>query len=369
MAEETRRAHGSFELRTEDGGVRSGEGDLEITDDGLSVGDVSIDFLDADAFTDQDRVLTLGLWPRGDLKLSQLARRHDTFSAALAEARDRARVAGLLAHGIAAPTAFTGCTREPGQDVDSSLLLYATHLTVVPEGRDPFQIPFGAITAIRFEEAAWSIVVESAGGRFVFGQLARRTEMFARDLAAARDTQGKRLAAVAGSSVFGDGMGVPAGKIREFDRLLDAWTSPERAECAGEILKASDREAARIGLVELQDPDESALAARSPLPENLAAFLLSPVDGKVVLELLSGPSAATYVFRGGIDAINRDLQAMHFRRRALSLSENETKGAAGRPYRLALRKLEPLARLRAATAARIVHTEEGWSDSFRKAIG
>jgi hypothetical protein len=185
-------------------------------------------------------------------------------------------------------------------------------------------------------------------------------------LSEARDAQSKRLEKAAGVSGFSDGLGIAASSLPDFDRLAASWTAPERVENVEAILEAADRRAAHIGLVELLDPDESALAAAAPLPENLAAFLLAPVSDRVVLELLSGPSAATYVFRGGLDAINRDLQSIHFRRRALSLSEKEAAGAAGRPYRLALRKLDPLARLREATAARIVHGE-GWGDAFERA--
>ena len=108
------------------------------------------------------------------------------------------------------------------------------------------------------------------------------------------------------------------------------------------------------------DPDEDSVAAKVPLPENLAAFLLVPAKARVVLEILSGPSAATYVFEAPIDRVNRDLQALHFRRRPLALSTP--------PYRLALRTLAPLARLRAATKARVIHTE-GWADSLKKALG
>lgn len=365
MSEETRRATGRWE-RSGAGAPSSGEGLLEISDGGVAAGPVAVEFLDVESLTDADRILTLGLFPEASLRLSMLARRHETFAVALSEARGRARLAGLLAHGVTVPETFEGNLLSDGRG--ARFLVYATHVAVVPRTGDPFQIAYGDVTAVRFDPAAWAVVLESSAGPVAFGQLARQTDAFHRAVAGARDAQGRRLEAIAGSSAFADGRGVPAKALAEFDRLLEAWTAPERAECVAAILSAAaDRTAARLGLVELLDPDGESLAARTPLPENVAAFLLAEVRGRVVLEILSGPSAATYVFKGDVESINRDLQQLHFRRRPLSLSEKEAAGEAGRPYRLALRKLEPLKRLRAATTARVLHTE-GWVEAFAKAM-
>lgn len=351
---ETRRATCVYDL---DG--RTGEGTAEITDDGVSVGGAHVAFLDADTLTDEERVVTLGVWPAGALRLSRLARRHDTFVGALRAARDRARVAGLLAHGVTAPLVFAGGLREP--ECAASLLVYRTHLTVVPADRDPFQVPFGRIRAIRFGAGEWTVAVETEDGVSTFGRLARQTDAFARELTNAWEAQGKRLAAVAGDPRFADGLAI-AG----FDALVEPWTAPERDACAATIRRHAGE--IRVGLVELLDPDGEALAPKRPMPENLAAFLLARVEEKVVLELLSGPSAATYVFRGTLDDVNRDLQRLHFRRRPLSFSENELAGEAARPYRLALRRLEPLQRLRAALAGRVVHGE-GWEKGLTALVG
>jgi hypothetical protein len=365
MADETRRATGRWE-RSGAGAPASGDGLLEISDSGLTAGGVAVEFLDAETLRDADRALTLDLFPQGAFRLSLLGRRHETFAAALREARARARVAGLLAHGVTGPEAFAGTLAADGRD--ARLLVYATHLTVVPGTGDPFQIPYGDVTAARFEEAAWTVVLDTSAGPVAFSRLARRTDAFHRAVAGARDAQARRLETIAGSPSFADGRGVPAAALPDFDRLLEAWTAPERAACAAAILKAADRSAARIGLVELLDPDGESLAAKTPLPGNVAAFLLAGIREKVALEILSGPSAATYVFGGDLETVNRDLQQLHFRRRPLALSEKEAAGEAGRPYRLALRKLEALKRLRAATTARVLHTE-GWADAFAKAVG
>jgi hypothetical protein len=178
----------------------------------------------------------------------------------------------------------------------------------------------------------------------------------------------ERCARASGTPRFADGRAVPAGDLGlDFDRLLESWSAPERLEGALGIVKRAGPKGAAIGLAELLDPDDESLTARGPLPENTAAFLLATIAGKVVLELLSGPSAATYVFRGETAAVARDLASLHFRRRALALTDAETRGPAGRPYRLALRRLEPLRRLRAATTARVVH-DERWADALASAL-
>src|SRR5205814_1974823 len=91
--EEARRAHGRWELQLPGRAPLSGEGDLEVTDDAVFAGGVSVEHLDADGLRDADRVLALEFFPEGRLTISLLGRRHETFAAALAEARDRARLA------------------------------------------------------------------------------------------------------------------------------------------------------------------------------------------------------------------------------------------------------------------------------------
>ena len=70
---------------------------------------------------------------------------------------------------------------------------------------------------------------------------------------------------------------------------------------------------------------------------------------------------------GGIEAVNRDLQALHFRLAPLALTEQQAEVTPVNPHRLALRKLEPLQRLRQGTTARLLHTE-GWAEALHSAL-
>lgn len=367
-SDETRRARCAWETEGLGSAPARGEGEALVDDDGVSVGGHRVEFLDVDSLADAGRVLTLGLHPAGVLRLSMLARRHETFAKALGEARDAARVRGLLAHGLGIPDTFEGAVLEPGPARETRLLVWPTHVAVVPAGADPFQVPLGGVTDVRFAEGTWEVVLDAPGGPFHFGRLARRTDAFARAVRAARAAMLERCATASGTRHFADGRAVPADALgRDFERLLEAWSSPERLEGARGIVRRAGRESSSIGLAELLDPDEAGLAANVELPANTAAFLIAAVRGRVVLELLSGPSAATYVFRGSREEVEAGLAALHFRRRGLALTRAEENGAAARPYRLALRRLEPLKRLRAAAFARILH-DARWSDELAHAL-
>jgi hypothetical protein len=135
---------------------------------------------------------------------------------------------------------------------------------------------------------------------------------------------------------------------------------------ARRLLASASGDEPRLGFVQLLDPDADGLEAASPLPAHWASFLLVPTGGRVVLELLAGPRAATYVFEGAADTVNRDLQHLHFRRAALSLTAAQAEITPDNPHRLALRRLEPLQRLRAATRARIIHGEN-WNEALAAA--
>ncbi|HEU4698750.1 MAG TPA: hypothetical protein VFS40_06185 [Gemmatimonadales bacterium] len=369
----TREAQTAWTLTDGAGPVTGqGEGTAVVTDDGLTVGDVAVSFLDADGFQAADYAITLDLWPAGRLVLARLGRRFETFAAALAAARTRARLAGLLAHGIDAPAVFDGAlldpegarTGPPGRP--AQFLLYSTHVAVAPADADPFQAPYGGMATCRLDGPG-RVTCEGPGGTLRIGQLGRQGDAVLHALETRRAALQRIYAEATGTPVFRDGVGVPRSELPQFDRLVARLTAPERRPMAETILAAVTEGEPRLGLVTLLDMDGEAHAAEPPLPENIASFLLAPVGDVVVLELLSGPSAATYAFAGGIGAVNQDLQTLHFRRAPLALSEAHAALEPANPYRLALRRLAPLQRLRAATRARVIHNE-GWGECFGRDV-
>ena len=148
MVAEPRRAAAAFELFDATGNVRrSGEAEALIGDDALAVGPVTVSWLDADRLTAADYRLEMQLWPEGRLVLRQLGRRFDTFTHELRRVRNQARVAGMLAHGITTPDVYEGAVLAP-EVRPAELQVYDTHVTVVPEDDDPWQVPLGAVTSI-----------------------------------------------------------------------------------------------------------------------------------------------------------------------------------------------------------------------------
>src|SRR6185436_755076 len=145
--------------------------------------------------------------------------------------------------------------------------------------------------------------------------------------------------AYTGRDGFADGQGVPRGALEGFDYLLERSSSPERLTGAKALLALAAGGEPRLGYAQLLDPDSETVEARAPLPHHWASFLLVPVGPRVVLEILAGPSAATYVFEGDIADISRDLQQLHFRRAQLALSEAHAAITPDNAHRLALRKL------------------------------
>lgn len=356
MASDTRRAPASWMLCDASGHEQErGEAEAVIDDHGLNAGLAGVAFLDVDALRIAGRRIELELWPDGRLALKGLGRRHDAFVAELRRARNAARVAGMLAHAPEAARTFEGTV----DSVPAGLAVYSTHLTVVPADGDPWQLPLGAVQGISRTEDPPGVTVKTAAASHAFGQLARLRDAFFEALVAARNAQSQWLERLTGERVFSDGQGIERARLAGFDSLLRNFSAPERHDGAQALLARCSGGEPRIGFVQLLDPGDESVGAKLPLPKDWASFLLVPAGRLVVMEILAGPCAATYVFEGEIGAVNADLQALHFRRAALALGEAEAKITTDNPHRLALRKLAPLQRLRAATRARLIH-DEGW---------
>jgi hypothetical protein len=368
VTDEPRRARAAWALEDAAGKrVQQGQSEAIIDDEGLGVGTVRVAFVDVDSFHAADYRVELGLWPAGRLVLSELGRRFETFSNALRQARNQARVAGLLAHAPSMPEVFEGALLSPATADPVELQVFSTHITIVPADGDSWQLTLGALTDVTIVDDPPSVALISENRRVAIGQLARRRDAFHASVVAQRNAQAQLLTKYTNRAGFADGLGMPRDRISGFDALLDRCCSAERLDGAMKILANAAGEEPRVGFVQLLDPDTDSLQAKSPLPENWASFLLVPAGKRVVLEMLAGPAAATYVFEGDIESLNRDLQQLHFRRAPLAMTAVQAEITPDNPYRLALRRLEPLKRLRTATRARIIH-DEGWIKALMKAF-
>jgi hypothetical protein len=368
VTSEIRRARAKYAFVRGDGTVRAeGEAEVVVGDSELTVGPLVVSYLDADALHAADYRVTLELWPEGTLVLTQMGRRHDALARELRRARNQARVAGLLAHGVAMPAVFEGAWLEQGDEPRATEIeIYDTHVTLVPEESDPFQVPFGAVTRVRVADDPHGLVLETGAGGLTLGHLGRRRDSCRDAITERIDAHSRTLRSITGQDGFADGLGLPGTSVRDFTGLVARSTAANRAACAEALVRAASADP-RLGFVQLLDPDGEALAAPTPLPEPWAAFLLAPVGDLTALEVIAGPAAATYVFRGPLEEVNRDLQLLHFRRAPLALTEAEADLTHTNPHRLALRRLDPLRRLRARTVARIVHNDS-WGEALRRVL-
>lgn len=385
--------------------VSSGDAEFRLFADRLQIASRSqapfdIEFLDVDSVRSSDFEIELSLWPEGKLLLRKLGRLWESFAAALSDARDDAALHGVLAHGLAERARFEGAVVGEEPPSPAWLRVYPTHLAAVPRGGLPFQIPWGAVEEIRLEESSYSILFRSGSETRRIGRLGRRTEAFQRACEEARREQQERIVLAVTPHLpvlppiasrrllagFQDGLGVAqsvldAAAPGAFHRLLERVSSAERLERAKNLVASAVPGEARVGIVELLDENEGGEDAQEKaaptLGENLAAFLLVPIASApaVALELLCGPAAATYLFRipegnasAGLSSINADLQAIHFRRAVLALTETRAAGPEGRPYRLALRAVPAVFRLRAATVGRLIHGRGDFDAALQKAL-
>ena len=384
--------------------VSSGDAEFRLFADRFQVAPrastpFDVEFLDVDAVASADYAIDLSLWPEGKLSLRKLGRLWESFSAALLDARDDAVLHGTLAHGLEERARFDGAAADSDPPAPAWLRVYPTHLAVVPRGGLPFQVPWGAVEEIRLDEAAYSVTLRSAAATHRIGRLARKTEAFQRACEESRREQQERIVLAVTphlpalppiasrrlTGAFQDGRGVPQSLLEaaapgSFAGLLERLAAGDRLDRARRLAELARPGESRIGVVELLDAEASSDGGeddggdrRSPLPENLAAFLLAPIasGNAVALELLCGPAAATYVFRAGeagVDGINSDLQVIHFRRAVLALTDAQAAGPAGRPYRLALRAVPEVARLRRAIVGRIVHGRGDFDSALEQAL-
>lgn len=367
VSQETRRAPAAFAFHDEVGTITAeGQSEAVIDDDGVTVGSITVAFLDAEGLWADDYTIEIGCWPSGRLVLNQLGRRYDTFTRELIRTRNQARVAGLLAHGIALPKVFPAAILTTDiKPVECQV--YHTHVTLVPESGDPWQLPIGALKDLKLEDDPPSVVLIGPERGTTIGLLARRRDEFFREVTERRQAQARTLEAMTGMTIFADGRGIERNRIPRFEETVAKWCLPDRAAGAATLLQAAKGGEPRLGFVQLLDPESGAQEQLPGLADHWAAFLLVPTGPLVALEILAGPSAATYLFEGAIEEINRDLQTLHFRRAGLALQGKDGEVTPENPYRLALRKLEPLKRLRERTRARVIH-HEGWTEAILSAV-
>jgi hypothetical protein len=196
----------------------------------------------------------------------------------------------MLAHGITMPEVYEGAVLAP----EARFEVYDTHVTVVPEDRDPWQVPLGTLTGVREEPEPPGITCNTRGpndARRLDGSVMRACN----DHRAAR-----RAAAHAGRA---DGRGWLTGGARptEVRDYTGCSSGPARrsgcrapARCSAAIADP------RIGRSCSIRPR---VLVRRPLPAT-GGVPAQPVGAGTVLEMLR--PVRGHVCSGEDDVVNRD---------------------------------------------------------------
>lgn len=286
----------------------------------------------------------------------------------------------------------------------AELRLYKSNLAVLPHAAAPLQWRLAEIDSLRFDQAAYQIVLESAGERLVLGKLAKKTDEVMGNLGGALDAL-RTQAALSLHNLFPflapdalrrlqttmpEGRSASLADLALIDprlpdalisRAVDAPLKPYfdalRARAQGPLFagfKFIRPDEAESGQPE-SEPDAEAETggdddARESATAPLFFWFFFPLPGNLLAwEATTGTGRATYFFRAAADLaqsvrqITRGLALVNFRREPIYLPDASLEQQPKfHRYAIGARKLPDLRALRAAFAGRAIHsTLEEWT--------
>jgi len=303
---------------------------------------------------------------------------------------------------------FTDSERRTIKDGKAKIILYRNSLVVTPQEEDFFNINYCDIEKIDFEPGKFSLnILLDLGEKLTLTMMGGRFEELKSDIERLIEEMYQRTAEMLKeyfpkgvsewtilqlSRVLKQGKATKKSEIEEISP--DLWGVLQRI-----IFKRPDEESS-------QEPDEERKAAFDYLlslagPENtyigiresftsseeelkpIFWFLVAfPKENAIASEVTNEEGHATYFFRIKEDGkpspddvkrkvkeINRSMQALNFRRDVIRASNDEIKSDKFSRYRVALRKLPYLNRIRQDFIDRAIHTsEESWRKEVQKIL-
>lgn len=370
-----------------------------------------LDFDDVDAVAaDGDIAVRISLAGGLVLRLTRLGNRCEQLLRELRTAwRDHA-VERLRLGEATPPVIFEAEVTRGGKTSLAELRVHATRLTVLPEQGEPFAQPLGALGQVAFDEASYSVDFTASEGAWRAGKLGKQTDPFLRlveERRGALHTRGqKALAQLLPSydsltlrrigALLPDGAVASAGaldaiKPGTFAALAHAAAATNALEKSlAELQQRAKQGEAAVCIAESRSPSD---VAEEPPPaepdageeqgepgpppnpalEGRTIGLVFPLaDGKVLAVEVGGHAGkATYLFRATNNLTARQLLAdwgqLDFKREPLYLAEDKLCAGPHGSWRMALRRSEPLKRLRAAFLGRVAHGS-AWSKNLDKQL-
>lgn len=364
---------------------------------------LAFDLGDVDCAVKHDWDFELTLFTGRRIQLRQFGAAFSTMSEQLVAAwRDRT-VRCLLLEDLEEVARYTATAGLNGPVAPAEIRLYKSNIAVLPLDGPPIQWRLAEVDAVSFDEATYSVTLESAGKRLTIAKLAKKTGEFRGNLEGALgDLRTREAEALHATFPFLDpdrlqqlqqampeGRSVALSALRSIhaklpdaliahavDEHLRPYFDALRARSAGDSLMTGFK---------FICPDDETSAEESEQPETEAPtpeadgkdekqalffwFFFPLAGGRVAWEATTGSGRATYFFDApppvdqAIAHLTRGLALVSFRREPVYLSDESLEQQQRfRRYAIGCRKLPDLRTLRAAFRGRAIHTSlEAWT--------
>lgn len=391
--------------------IASGEARARLAQENLSIlprfGEaVFISFRDIIDISEDDYKVHIYLTSKEKLTLSDLGYRYEDFLRVLSKLRNELLLKDLLMHeslkqaGVEAEFIYFD---ETGKEAERGICqprLYETAIVIMPEGGELIRIPYSDISEVREEDYTIAVTTEW-GEKFVFSQMGRQFDLFAKTLSDSMNVLSLKVQ----SSLKELLPEVDPSAIRRVARLMKEGRAARRSDIEAispELWAELEKRLEVAGIKEEYDFLKS-LAQQEKMCIGLKRGLLGDLTGEyiwflipiystnpkepgnaVAMESTSGEGGgkATYFFRlvsrkdypafhrieglhqeadDFVKKINRCMLSINFRREPIYLPDERLKEPQYSKYRPAIQKLPSLQELRRQFIGRVIHySPEQW---------
>ncbi|HWI63258.1 MAG TPA: hypothetical protein VNT75_15575 [Symbiobacteriaceae bacterium] len=252
--------------------------------------------------------------------------------------------------------------------------LYRTSMVVEPAGGDFWSVAYADIEAMTFDPGRYALDLRlDLGERISFRMLGTRFGELEKELRRLSSEMYKRTAASLAETVpeavasdlavlLRQGKAVPQARVLTLAPGFWPAFPPERQASLDYLRSLTDH--IYVGYRE-------AFAGEQPIYWYVAVF---PEQGRLAVEVPSEEGNATYVYRldgpeeRSVGLLSRAMVALNFRREVISASEAQLADGRMARYRVAVRKLPYLRRLRELFVGKASHTD-GWQRRIGELVG
>jgi hypothetical protein len=360
---------------------------------------IAFDLGDVDRAVKHDWDFELALFTGRRIQLRQFGAAFTTMSEELLAAwRDRT-VRCLLLEDLEEIARYSGTAALQGPAGPAEIRLYKSNIAVLPLDGPAIQWRLAEVDAVSFDEATYTVTLESAGERLAIARLAKKTDEFRGNLEGAIGDLRTHEAEVLHSTfpfldpdelqrliqLMPEGRSVPLAALPQIhaklpgaliaqavDEHLRPYFDALRARSQGDLLMTGFKfirpDEEKYG-EEGEPPEQPETEDQKDEPPLFFWFFFPLAGGRVAWEATTGSGRATYFFDApppveqAIARITRGLALVNFRREPVYLSDESLEQQQRfRRYAIGCRKLPDLRALRAAFRGRAMHTSiESWT--------